>query len=79
MAHVHDRMPVILRPDDYDLWLDPGFTKLEGLLELMKPYDARLMKKHPVSTRVGDPKNDDEQCAAKIELTMEQTQGSLFG
>jgi putative SOS response-associated peptidase YedK len=23
---VHDRMPVILRKDDYDVWLDPGMT-----------------------------------------------------
>src|SRR5215471_2740191 len=26
VADIHDRMPVILRPDDYDLWLDPGIT-----------------------------------------------------
>jgi len=31
VADVHDRMPVILRPEDYDLWLDPGITMLHAL------------------------------------------------
>jgi hypothetical protein len=29
-ATVHDRMPVILDPDSYDLWLDPGMTNVRG-------------------------------------------------
>ncbi|MGZ4789171.1 MAG: hypothetical protein ACXVZX_11695 [Terriglobales bacterium] len=45
---------------------------------LMKPYDARLMKEHPVSASVNDVRNDDEQCAAAIKIAMEQSQGSLF-
>jgi putative SOS response-associated peptidase YedK len=35
-------MPVILDPDSYDMWLDPGMTKVEAVSELLKPYDARL-------------------------------------
>src|SRR2546427_4224203 len=41
---VHDRMPVILDPDDYDLWLDPGVKNVSAASELLKPYDARLMQ-----------------------------------
>jgi len=37
---VHDRMPVILPSDDYDLWLDPGFMDMEGITEMLKPFDA---------------------------------------
>jgi putative SOS response-associated peptidase YedK len=67
MEGIHDRMPVIVRPDDYDLWLDPGYKNTEGLAELLKPYDASLMKRYPVSTRVNSVKFDDPECAASIE------------
>src|ERR1700722_15039161 len=49
---VHDRMPVILDPDGYDLWLDPGMTNVAAASELLKPCDARLMRCYPVSTRI---------------------------
>ena len=38
---VHDRMSVILDPDSYDLWLDPGMTNVAAASELLKPHDAR--------------------------------------
>jgi putative SOS response-associated peptidase YedK len=41
---VHDRMPVILDPADYDLWLDPGMQNGSAISELLKPYDARLIQ-----------------------------------
>jgi putative SOS response-associated peptidase YedK len=37
---VHDRMPVILDPDSYDLWLDPGMQNVVAISELLKPHDA---------------------------------------
>ena len=40
MQDIHDRMPVILARDAYDLWLDPGFKKVEELQPLLKPYPA---------------------------------------
>jgi hypothetical protein len=40
---VHDRMPVILNPDSYDLSLDPGMTNVEAVSKMLKPFDARLM------------------------------------
>ena len=46
---VHDRMPVILDPASYDLWLDPGMANVAAVSELLKPYDARLMRCYPVS------------------------------
>ncbi len=48
---VHDRMPVILDPDGYDLWLDPGMTNVSAASDLLRPYDARRMRCYPVSTR----------------------------
>ena len=49
---VHDRMPVILHRDDYDLWLDPGMKDIATVSELLSPCDARLMRCYAVSTRV---------------------------
>jgi putative SOS response-associated peptidase YedK len=75
-ATVHDRMPVILHPDSYDLWLDPGMTDVQVIAELLKPYDARPMRCYPVSMRVNSTANDDEECARPVEFT--QIQKRLF-
>ena len=57
MAELHDRMPVILDPADYDRWLDP---KAAGAEELLRPCPAAWLEAIPVSTRVNNPANDDE-------------------
>jgi putative SOS response-associated peptidase YedK len=61
-ATVHDRMPVILSPGEYELWLDPGL-KHSAMLELLNPFEASQMRAFPVSTRVNTVKNDDEECS----------------
>jgi len=66
LAGVHNRMPVILGPEDYELWLDPGFNNPKVVTDLLKPFDARLMKKYPVSTRVNRSENDDPECMREI-------------
>ena len=68
VADVHDRMPAILNPDDYDLWLDPGVTNVALVADSLKPFDSRLMKKYPVSMRVNRADNDDEECAREVPL-----------
>lgn len=55
---VHDRMPVILREEDYDRWLDPKYSAASELKSLLLPYSAEEMNKYPVSTLVNSPKND---------------------
>jgi putative SOS response-associated peptidase YedK len=62
-ASVHDRMPVILDPESYDLWLDPGMTNVQVVSELLKPYDSRLMRCYPLSSRINHVANDDEECS----------------
>lgn len=56
-------MPVILDPDSYDLWLDPGMRDAAAASELLKPFDARLRRCYPVSPRVNSVVNDDEGCS----------------
>jgi putative SOS response-associated peptidase YedK len=69
-------MPVILDPDSYELWLDPGMTNVATASDLLKPFDARLMRSFPVSTRINSVINDDAECSAPVELA--QVQSSLF-
>jgi putative SOS response-associated peptidase YedK len=59
----HDRMPVILDRGTYDLWSGPGITNPARVSDCLKPFDARLMRKYPVSTRVNHPDHDDPECA----------------
>jgi putative SOS response-associated peptidase YedK len=73
---VHDRMPVILDPDSYDLWLDPGMRDVAAASDLLKPYDARLMRCYPISTRINSVVNDDEECSRCVERA--DTQNRLF-
>lgn len=73
---VHDRMPVILDRDSYDLWLDPGMQNFAAISELLKPFDARLMRSYPVSTRINLVANDDEECSRRVEHS--ETQNQLF-
>jgi putative SOS response-associated peptidase YedK len=61
MQEIHDRMPVILAPEDYAAWLDPANRDASGLL---RPYPAERMRAHAVSPRVNRPEHDD---AALIE------------
>jgi putative SOS response-associated peptidase YedK len=75
-AAIHDRMPVILDPDSYDLWLDPGMKDAGAASELLKPCDARLMRCYPVSARINHVVNDDAECSAPVDLT--QSQSRLF-
>jgi putative SOS response-associated peptidase YedK len=65
---VHDRMPVIVPPEQYDLWLDPGFRNAEEIKSMLKPYDDAQMQKVPVSTRVNSPDNDDAECSVPIAI-----------
>ncbi|MFC5469319.1 SOS response-associated peptidase [Cohnella suwonensis] len=58
MADIHDRMPVILRPEDEAEWLARGNEDVARLTGLLVPYDAAKMRAYPVSPLVGNVKND---------------------
>ena len=70
---IHDRMPVILSPHNYDVWLDLRITDLQVKSELLKPCDASLMRCYPVSTRINSTANDEEECARPVEITKDQS------
>lgn len=64
MSGLHDRMPVILSPRDYDLWLDPAVHEAERLAPLLRPYAGDDLIASPVSTRVNSPTHEGPQCLA---------------
>jgi putative SOS response-associated peptidase YedK len=66
-------MPVILHPDNYDLWLDPGMTDVQVISELLKPYDAASMRSYPVGTRINHVAHDDEECSRPVVLATSQS------
>ena len=66
MATIHDRMPVILSPSDFDPWLDPDFKDQDRLLEMLRPYPAIKMTAYTVGTMVNDPTNETKKCIKAI-------------
>jgi putative SOS response-associated peptidase YedK len=78
VSDIHDRMPVILNADTYDLWLDPAFRDSRSILETLKPFDTVLMRRYPVSRRVNQVENDDVECARPVELSSSPIQTQLF-
>lgn len=59
---LHNRMPVILRPRDYELWLDPKVQEMERLKSLLRPYPVEEMAAYPVGRWVNRTENDDPRC-----------------
>jgi putative SOS response-associated peptidase YedK len=55
---IHDRMPVILHPEDEATWLNPDIVEPERLLPLLKPYPAEKMKEWRVGDAARNPQND---------------------
>jgi putative SOS response-associated peptidase YedK len=62
---LHDRMPVIVDPEHYDLWMDPDTIPWE-LQPVLRPHSADDLRFHAVSTRVNFVANDDDACLAPL-------------
>lgn len=71
MEPLHNRMPVILDPADYALWLGTGAEtpkdQLGGLVDLLRPYPSEQMDTRPVSKYVNSPFNEGAECIAPID------------
>ena len=61
MQQVHDRMPVIITPEDYEAWLEKGTESL------LKPYTCNMIC-HPVAMHVNNPKNDGKDLIEPIQV-----------
>jgi putative SOS response-associated peptidase YedK len=63
---IHDRMPVVLQPEDYNLWLNRNMHDPTELEKLYKPYPADLMYAHPVPDLVNIPRFDSASCIVQM-------------
>lgn len=66
LAHYHDRMPVIVRPEDYEVWLDADVSRPELLTPLLRPYPHEEIAAYAVSTLVNSPSNDGPRCVEPL-------------
>ena len=65
MEKLHNRMPVILRPEDYERWLQPG-DSARPPVDLLRSFDAEQMKAWKVNARVGNVRNNDPDCVEAL-------------
>ena len=65
IAPIHDRMPVIITTDFYDRWLDKTNTAVE-MADFLAADGYKAMQLTPISTRVNNPHNNDEECLAEV-------------
>jgi putative SOS response-associated peptidase YedK len=64
---IHDRMPVILSPEDCDLWLDPKFEDKKKLQAILRPFPPSAMEAYPASTVVNNSRTDVETCVERVQ------------
>jgi len=69
MMPIHDRMPVIIPPDQFDLWLDPAVHDEKVLSGMLRPFNSSDMIAYPISTLVNSPKNDVAACIEPLKGT----------
>lgn len=63
---IHDRMPVILQPDNYNLWLNRNMHDPHELQFLYEPYPPDQMVAYPVPALVNNPKFDSPSCIVQV-------------
>ncbi|MBM4112799.1 MAG: SOS response-associated peptidase [Phycisphaerae bacterium] len=69
LRSIHDRMPLILPPERWSRWLDPGWSGPDGaeeLAEWSKPAPKSLLRAYAVATTVNSPRNDSPECVAPV-------------
>lgn len=59
ISSIHTRMPVILPPEQWDIWLDRDVREPEAVRHLFVPFPATRIARRPVSTKVNSVRNND--------------------
>lgn len=67
VASLHNRMPVILEPEDFNLWLDSQEQNVEQLRDLLHRAAPGKLSMHPVSKYVNEAGKEGEKCIEPIE------------
>ncbi len=69
MDGIHDRMPAILDPATFDVWLDPANDDTSELLALLRGTPAGTVQHHPVGQQVGNVRNNDPSLVESVAVT----------
>ena len=72
MRTLHNRMPVMLAPQDHARWLDTDIQEVSAVIDLLRPFPAEQLTARPVSTYVNNPRNEGPYC-------LETCANPLFG
>ena len=62
MKPIHERMPAIIAPSHYDLWLDQRMTEKDEIMGYLNSAPSSSLKFYPISPWVNSPQHDDERC-----------------
>jgi len=62
MKPIHERMPAIIAPAHYDLWLDQRMTEKDEIKGYLNSAPSSSLKFYPISPWVNSPQHDDESC-----------------
>jgi putative SOS response-associated peptidase YedK len=69
VGQFHERMPLILEPADYDLWLDTSQKSAQSIQPLLRPLRDDALEAYPVSRLVNSPTNEDPRCVERQSLS----------
>jgi putative SOS response-associated peptidase YedK len=78
MLAIHDRMPVVIPPESFAVWLDPAEHDPGKLARLLRPFLPDEMTAYPVSTDVNNVRNDSAKCIEPVTSPAEEKQARLF-
>ena len=67
MATIHNRMPVIIPPDDRKLWLDTSVQDPDVLLPLLEPFSSSALEAYTVSKKVNSPSYNEPDCIKPVQ------------
>ena len=67
LGPIHDRMPVLLGPESWDAWLDPANDDVDALARLLVPAPDDLLEAVPVSSAVGNVRNDGPDLLERVD------------
>ncbi len=67
LGHIHDRMPLMVEPERWSAWLDPGAAQ-ESLLDLLVPAAPGRLEAYPVSTLVSNVRNNGPELVEPLPL-----------
>lgn len=66
MKSLHERMPVILEPNDEELWINPDEADLAKLQKALKPYPDDALTAYAISDYVNNPRHQGEECSKEV-------------